>query len=59
MDLGVPAVVALIELSFVAKNELLVDTLFVLFCFISTLISLSCIDCSRCKFSNTIPSHGI
>lgn len=56
MDLGVPAVVLLIELSFVAKNELLVDTLFVLF--IST-FSLSCTDCSRCKFSNTIPSHGI
>lgn len=59
MDLGVLADVELAMVSFVVRNELLVDTLLVPFCLISTLISFSSTDCSRCKFSNTMPSHGI
>ena len=51
-------VAVVLAVSLFAKNELLVDILFVPFCLTSVLL-LSCIDCNRCRFSNTIPSHGM
>lgn len=51
-------VVILLAVSLFAKNELLVDILLAPFCLISVLL-LSCIDCNRCRFSSTIPNHGI
>lgn len=58
MDLGVPDVTVLLAISLVAKKELLVDIRFISLCLFS-ILELSCTDCKRIKFSNTISNHGI